>query len=646
MGHAPHTLFLLLTLALPAAAQASDPTPHAPGSPTKPASQPLECVFIGDFGTTTPESFAVAALVRALDPRLVITLGDNNYPDGKASTIDANIGQHYHQFIAPYTGGYGAGALRNRFFPCLGNHDWSTAGAVPYLDYFELPGNERYYDFRRGPVHFFALDSDPSEPDGNLPGSVQGQWLESKLRASNAPFKIVYQHHGPYNSSDSHGPQADSQWPFKEWGASLVLNGHDHLYERVSISGLQYITNGLGGRNEYDFMTPIGGSQVRFNAQHGAMLMRADDEFAHFQFLTSGDSVQDDFVLPRGGVDPGTTILIAEDDLWSYRDTGVYPGTKWNQWGYDDSSWAVGRAQLGYGESDQATTVGYGGDANHRYVTTWFRHEFLLANPHEFETLQLRLLHDDGAVVYLNGFEVARVDMPAGPITPTTLATHSATGNEERTFYPFTFGAEHLLELLPRQLSPGRNVLAVELHQAAVNSSDLSFSAELVGLQRGRTLLPRGSSWRYLDGGAVPDAAWAQPGFDDSGWLAGPAQLGFGEGDEATPTSALGTTTWFRGTFSLADLASVRWLELRLLRDDGALVYLNGVEAARFDLPRTGVGASTPASFDVPAADEGRFEDTPIDPRLLVLGANTIAVELHQFAASTDLSFDLELVAH
>jgi hypothetical protein len=65
----------------------------------------------------------------------------------------------------------------NQFFPTLGNHDWYTPGAQPYLDYFHLPGNERYYDFVWGPVHFFAIDSDENEPDGVNQSSVQAKWL-------------------------------------------------------------------------------------------------------------------------------------------------------------------------------------------------------------------------------------------------------------------------------------------------------------------------------------------------------------------------------------------------------------------------------------------------------------------------------------
>lgn len=611
------------------------------------ALEPLRFVVLGDYGTTDPETFQVAAMVRALDPWLIVTVGDNNYPSGAASTIDRNIGQHYQAFISPYVGSYGPGALTNRFFPTLGNHDWGTADAQPYLDYFELPGNERYYDFRRGPVHFFALDSDPDEPDGITRDSAQAAWLESRLRSSHAPFRIVYMHHAPYCSSSNHGSQGDLQWPFKEWGASLVLAGHDHLYERLCISGLPYVVNGLGGRDTYDFDDPLGGSEVRFNARHGAMLVEADRDFAHLRFLTSDGSVQDDFVLPRGGVDPGCVELVAENAPWRYLDTGVFPGRRWTRPDFDDSGWARGRAQLGYGEGDEATVVSFGGNPTDRHVTTWFRCGFDLVEPGEFESLQLRMLFDDGAVVYLNGVELARPRMPSGAITAETLSSGAASGSEEKTYTPFVFGAGSLLEVHPRALAVGRNVLAIELHQASVTSNDLSLVAELVGLRRGETLLARDAVWRYLDNGVFPGAGWQQAAFDDSQWLSGPAQLGHGESDEATVVDNGHTTFWFRNQFTVASAADVRWLSCRLLRDDGAIVYLNGREAACFNLPRTGVTPATFATFNVGQGQENRFEGTSLDPRLLHDGVNTIAVELHQAsAASNDLSFALELVAH
>src|SRR5262249_38659728 len=151
---------------------------------------PVTVGCIGDFGSDYVSTRQVARLVKSWQPQIIITLGDNNYPAGSALTLDRNVGQFYHDYIAPYPGRYGAGAVTNRFFPCLGNHDWMATNAQPYLNYFTLPGNERYYTFTLGPVQFFCVDSDKHEPDGVTPDSPQGQWLQQTLAGSRAVWRI------------------------------------------------------------------------------------------------------------------------------------------------------------------------------------------------------------------------------------------------------------------------------------------------------------------------------------------------------------------------------------------------------------------------------------------------------------------------
>jgi len=112
----------------------------------------------------------------------------------------------------------------NAFFPSLGNHDWYTSGAAPYLSYFALPGNERYYDFVRGPVHFFAIDSDGHEPDGNTATSKQGTMAEGEAgrlrprRSTSSTFTIR-------RSPAGGGSSAFMDWPFKAWGAISCWRG-------------------------------------------------------------------------------------------------------------------------------------------------------------------------------------------------------------------------------------------------------------------------------------------------------------------------------------------------------------------------------------------------------------------------------------
>ena len=254
---------------------------------------------IGDYGLAGQPEADVAALVLSWSPDFVITTGDNNYPDGSAQTIDENIGQYYHSFIYPYFGNYGEGADINRFFPSVGNHDWRATNGQPYLDYFTLPGNERYYDFTWGPLHLFSINSDQNEPDGMDPSSVQAAWLQQKLAASTSPWQIVYTHYAPY-SSGTYGVNTWIQWPFKEWGVDAVLSGHEHSYERLLIKDLVYFVNGAGGGSLYNFRNPIQGSMVRFNSDYGAMLAEVTREKIVFWFFTRQKVLIDEFTLMSG----------------------------------------------------------------------------------------------------------------------------------------------------------------------------------------------------------------------------------------------------------------------------------------------------------------------------------------------------------
>jgi 3',5'-cyclic AMP phosphodiesterase CpdA len=244
----------------------------------------VRLVVMGDYGHAGPHEQRTAELVHALHPDFVLTTGDNNYPLGAAETIDANIGQYFSDLIYPYQGAYGSGAPRNKFYPVLGNHDWGTDSAAAYLAYFSLPGNERYYDVVLGDVHFFALDSDEREPDGVSASSLQARWLEQRLAASKSAFKIVAMHHPPY-SSGPHGNTNYMQWPYAEWGADLVLAGHDHCYERLNIDGITYIVSGLGGASLYSFAEPVPGSVARFNEQYGATVLEANSEELRSSFF-------------------------------------------------------------------------------------------------------------------------------------------------------------------------------------------------------------------------------------------------------------------------------------------------------------------------------------------------------------------------
>lgn len=275
----------------PTPTQTSTPEPTLPPEP-----QGVVFGVIGDYGCGFVDEGQVADLIDSWNPEFVITLGDNNYPEGFAEMIDEHIGQYFHQYIYPYQGEFGAGADINRFFPSLGNHDVMTDGGQPYLDYFTLPGNERYYDFVWGPVHLFALDDLPTEPDGWTDDSIQAQWLEQALAESASAWNIVYMHMPPYSSS-WHGSTRYAQWPYKEWGADAVLAGHDHVYERVLVDGLNYFVAGTGGFGLYDWYDIEDGSQVRYNSDYGAIRVEATSQSIVFQFINRARVVVDELAL-------------------------------------------------------------------------------------------------------------------------------------------------------------------------------------------------------------------------------------------------------------------------------------------------------------------------------------------------------------
>lgn len=271
---------------------------------------------IGDFGIRGSGEEAVATLLKQWQPEFIVTNGDNNYQRGEAATMDGNIGAYYHDYIFPYKGDYGAGATENRFWPALGDHDWYSltctgdACTGPHFDYFTLPGNERYYAIAKGPVHIFILNTNEHEPDGFLYHSPQGEWLRQQLAAATEPWKIVISHHPPYSSGSVHGSINSAQWPYKAWGASAVISGNDHTYERLQVDGLPYFVNGLGGNTPYTFTTPIlPESQVRYNAGNGALLIDATDQQMTFQFINTAGAIIDTYTLNRAAAPPNTPAV-------------------------------------------------------------------------------------------------------------------------------------------------------------------------------------------------------------------------------------------------------------------------------------------------------------------------------------------------
>lgn len=174
---------------------------------------------------------------------------------------------------------------------------------------------------------------------------------------------------------------------------------------------------------------------------------------------------------------PQLTALIPPDAVWKYLDDGSNPGTSWRASDFDDSGWKSGFAELGYGDVDERTTIRCGPSATctvSNDAAKFFRREFTVTNPQRVEELTLGLQRDDGAAVYLNGVEVYRdVSLLANAAYNQFANRTSPLADPEEDFFVH-------IPISPDMLLPGRNVLAVEVHQYSGTDLDLSFNAQLI----------------------------------------------------------------------------------------------------------------------------------------------------------------------
>jgi hypothetical protein len=190
------------------------------------------------------------------------------------------------------------------------------------------------------------------------------------------------------------------------------------------------------------------------------------------------------------------TTLVATGSVWRFLDDGSNQGTAWRGLNFNDSIWLSGAGELGFGDNDEVTMLRRTNSATGlTNITYYFRRAFTVADPAAYSTLALRLLYDDGGVVYLNSNEVFRVNLPGGTITSSTTAPATAED---------AIGTTNLNASL---LRPGSNVAAVEIHQESIGSSDVSFDLSLVG----QFNPPPELYWGYL--GSDLALYWGAPGF-------------------------------------------------------------------------------------------------------------------------------------
>jgi hypothetical protein len=259
---------------------------------------------IGDFGGNSSDERDVANLVASWNPAFIFTVGDNVYTDSYPN----DVGKFYHNYMYPLDPTYGSTdpQTSNTFWPIIGNHDWDVNNLNDYINYFVLPGNERYYTKKIGDIEFFTTDSDTREPDGTSSSSTQGKWLQQQLSNSTALWKIVLFHHPAYCSG---GSNSYMQWPYEDWGVDAVMSGHIHVYERIERDdnndgdSLLYFVDGLGGTTIAGFNKTVSGSRVRYNSAYGAMkVIESSDDITSsltFQFYNVSGTKIDGYTLEK-----------------------------------------------------------------------------------------------------------------------------------------------------------------------------------------------------------------------------------------------------------------------------------------------------------------------------------------------------------
>lgn len=173
--------------------------------------------------------------------------------------------------------------------------------------------------------------------------------------------------------------------------------------------------------------------------------------------------------------------LIFPNTQWKYFDKGISPGTNWKDSLFIDTAFGTGLAEFGYGDGDETTLINACGTiaqmpaCNNKYISTYFRKKFNIPNLDQFNGFSLQVVRDDGAVVYINGNEVWRNNLPAGIITNSTQALTAISGPDESAYQIVTIPVTYFVN--------GTNTIAVEIHQESGTSSDVSFNLCLKGIQ-------------------------------------------------------------------------------------------------------------------------------------------------------------------
>ena len=482
-------------------------------------------------------------------------------------------------------------------------------------------------------------------------GQWSGGWVRMPARSATAPAV-------PANlrASDGNAKEVTLKWSSVPGAESYDILRDDRTIATTTSTS---ITVPLGGNNRF-FLRAVASDGLRGASTHA------------YTVDANGQPTQPD----------DSTVLVEDDATWAYHWSTDAVSADWAQTSYDDSSWSRGTAPIGYGAADLGTTL-KPGTPKTRPLTTYARTTFTVADPTAIGGVNVAVTTDDGAVVYVNGTEIVRQRMNDGAVTAGTYASASVTTASAR--------ADRQLVFVPAsQLVAGTNTLAVETHLNYRSSSSMTIDGtvqvvakadvpepepqpepepepapqpdpdkpitpdpdqplevlDVSGVNFGE-FLPTGQYWNYWNSKDAPDAAWNSTA-DLSKWKHGASPLGWGDRDAATPfvlaASERPIATYFARDVNLGTISADFELTLDVRVDDGAVIYVNGTEVKRVNMPEGAVTNNTNAKSNVSLGAAKKNLATVSVPRdVLKGGVNRIAVEEHaNYAGAVSVSFDLK----
>jgi hypothetical protein len=279
----------------------------------------------GDFGTGAEKQIAVGKVMQQRDPDLFLALGDLAYDNATEAELQAKCFAPWAELLDEVP-----------LYGSLGNHEYNTAMAGPYLANLHLPTNnaydtERYYSFDWGHVHFVALDTNcRGRPTPECTFDIQKKWLEADLAANRLPWVVAFHHHPPYSTGE-HGSSLDVRAAFspiyEKYGVDLVLAGHDHEYERMkpiragepveagTPGAVQYVVVGSGGARIKGFPTAWQPWDAYRNDQdHGYLDVKVEGGTLTAEFVGVDGKVLDRFTMTKE-LPPGAAPVPANPDM-------------------------------------------------------------------------------------------------------------------------------------------------------------------------------------------------------------------------------------------------------------------------------------------------------------------------------------------